>query len=258
VGALLCEPTDPACAAGVIFFNNVAYLGMCGHGTIGLVASLAYLGRISAGVHRIETPVGVVSATLHPSGKVTVENVPSYRHRCCVALDVPGHGTVLGDVAWGGNWFYLIENHGKTLALQHADELTEFTWEIRKALSRAGITGAHGAEIDHIELFTPPIPGTLNAENADSTNFVLCPGKTYDRSPCGTGTSAKLACLRASKKLAQGEVWRQRGILGGVFEGSYRVEGDAIVPSITGAAYVMAEGSLLLDPEDPFRLGIQR
>ena len=256
VGALLCEPTDPACAAGVIFFNNVGYLGMCGHGTIGLIASLAYLDRLAAGIHRIETPVGVVTATLHSSGKVTVENVPSYRHRCCVAVDVPGHGEVMGDIAWGGNWFYLVENHGKTLSLEHADELTEFTWAIRKALSNAGITGTNGAEIDHIELFSPPSPDTLN-ENCDSTNFVLCPGKTYDRSPCGTGTSAKLACLHASGKLAPGEVWRQRGILGGVFEGTYRTDGDTIIPSITGAAYVTAEGSLLIDPQDPFRSGIQ-
>jgi 4-hydroxyproline epimerase len=258
VGALLCEPSDSTCGAGVIFFNNVGYLGMCGHGTIGLVASLAHLGRISAGAHRIETPVGVVTATLHSSGKVTVENVPSYRHRCRVAVDVPGHGRIVGDIAWGGNWFYLVEDHGKSLSLEHVDELTEFAWEIRRALSMAGVTGANGAEIDHIELFSSPSPGTLNAEKADSTNFVLCPGKTYDRSPCGTGTSAKLACLHAAGKLAAGEVWRQRGILGGIFEGSFRVEGEAIVPSITGAAYVTAEGCLLLDPEDPLRLGLKQ
>ena len=253
VGALLCEPTDPACAAGVIFFNNVGYLGMCGHGSIGLVVSLAHLGRISAGVHRIETPVGVVAATLHPSGKVTVENVPSYRFATGVEVEVPGHGKVTGDVAWGGNWFYLVEDHGKTLCLKHAEELTEFTWAIRKALVAGDISGADGAEIDHIELFSP-----VQAEGADSTNFVLCPGKSYDRSPCGTGTSAKLACLEADGKLAPGETWRQRGILGGVFEGSYRRSGGRIVPSITGAAYVMAEGELLLDPKDPFRMGIQK
>jgi 4-hydroxyproline epimerase len=261
VGALLCEPVDPDCAAGVIFFNNVGYLGMCGHGTIGLIASLAYLGRISDGTHRIETPVGIVSATLHSSGKVTVENVPAYRLRCCVSVDVPGHGKITGDVAWGGNWFYLVENHGKTLSLHHAEELTEFTWAIRKTLQESGITGAGGAEIDHIELFSPPpqpLPGSPRAANADSMNFVLCPGKTYDRSPCGTGTSAKLACLHASGKLAPGDIWRQQGILGGVFEGTFRVQGDTIVPSITGSAYVMAKTELLLDSDDPFRMGIQK
>ena len=253
VGALLCEPTEPNSTAGVIFFNNVGYLGMCGHGTIGLVVSLAYLGRISAGVHRIETPVGVVAATLHPDGKVTVENVPAYRYRTQVAVDVPGHGSISGDIAWGGNWFYLVEQHSKILTLKYAEELTEFTWAIRNALAAAGITGADGAEIDHIELFSPVHDG-----GADSTNFVLCPGKTYDRSPCGTGTSAKLACLEAEGKLAPGEIWKQRGILGGAFEGSYRRLGDTIIPSITGAAYVMAEGDLLLNPNDPFQMGIQK
>jgi 4-hydroxyproline epimerase len=258
VGALLCEPTDPSCTAGIIFFNNVGYLGMCGHGTIGLVVSLAHLGRISAGVHRIETPVGVVAATLHSSGKVTVENVCSYRYATGIEVEVCGHGKVTGDIAWGGNWFFLVEDHGKMLCLKYAEELTEFTWAIRKALAAAGIAGAGGAEIDHIELFS-----TVEGAEADSTNFVLCPGKTYDRSPCGTGTSAKLACLEADGKLAPGERWRQRGILGGVFEGSYRYSTDGglggmIVPSITGAAYVMAEGALLLSPNDPFRMGIPR
>jgi len=253
VGALLCEPVDPGCAAGVIFFNNVGYLAMCGHGTIGLVTSLAYMGRITAGVHRIETPVGVVSATLHDCGKVTVANVPSYRFRSAVTVDVPGHGKVTGDVAWGGNWFFLVENHRKVLALRHAEELTEFTWKIRAALAADGVTGSDGAEIDHIELFSDPANGSAN-----SMNFVLCPGKTYDRSPCGTGTSAKLACLYADGKLAAGEVWRQQGILGGVFEGNFEANGEKIIPSITGSAYVMAEGTLLLDSEDPFRMGITK
>ena len=253
VGALLCEPVDPQCAAGVIFFNNVGYLGMCGHGTIGLVTSLAYMGRISAGRHRIETPVGIVSATLHDSGKVTVDNVPAYRYRREVSVDVPGHGGVTGDIAWGGNWFYLVEDHGKQLSIQYAEELTEFAWEIRKALAAAGITGRDAAEIDHIELFAHSTNGAAN-----STNFVLCPGKSYDRSPCGTGTSAKLACLYAEGKLKPGEVWRQRGILGGVFEGSFQVQGETIIPSITGSAYITSEGLLLLDPNDPFRQGISK
>lgn len=253
VGGLLCEPVDPSCAAGVIFFNNVGYLGMCGHGTIGLIVSLAHLGRIEPGTHRIETPVGVVAATLHPSGKVTVENVPSYRAADSVAVDVPGHGKVIGDIAWGGNWFFLVEKHGKDLSLQNADALTEYTWAIREALAAQGITGRDGELIDHIELFSPS-PNSA----ADSTNFVLCPGKAYDRSPCGTGTSAKLACLYADRKLAPGEVWKQQGILGSSFEGSFRVAGDCVIPSITGSAHVMAEGTLLLDPGDPFCMGIAK
>jgi 4-hydroxyproline epimerase len=259
VGALLCEPVDKSCAASVIFFNNVGYLGMCGHGTIGLVSSLAHLGRISAGVHRIETPVGIVSTTLHPSGAVTVENVPSFRTASSVAVELPGHRKIYGDVAWGGNWFYLVKDHGKILSLRNVDDLTEFTWAIRRALADQGITGLNGAEIDHIELFSPPlIPGLDSSDGAHSTNFVLCPGKAYDRSPCGTGTSAKMACLYADEELEPGEVWRQRGILGTIFEGSIRVEGEKIIPSITGSAYVTAESTLLLDPNDPFCMGIRQ
>lgn len=255
VGALLCEPVDPTCAAGVIFFNNVGYLGMCGHGTIGLIASLAYLGRMAPGVHRIETPVGVVTTTLHSSGSVTVENVPSYRLASGVRVEVPGHGVVTGDVAWGGNWFYLVEERERALSLEEAACLTEYTWAIQQALAEQGITGENGEPIDHIELFGPGGAGY------DSTNFVLCPGKAYDRSPCGTGTSAKLACLYAEGKLAPGAVWKQRGILGTSFEGSYRLNGNggrAILPSITGRAHIMAEGTLLLDPDDPFRMGIAK
>ncbi len=253
VGALLCEPVDRSCTAGVIFFNNVGYLGMCGHGTIGLIASLAYLGKISPGVHRIETPVGIVTTTLHPSGEVTVENVPSFRSAAAVAVTVPGHGTIHGDIAWGGNWFYLVENHCKNLSLANVDQLTEFTWAIRQALSAQGITGVNGEVIDHIELFGPPANSA-----ADSTNFVLCPGKAYDRSPCGTGTSAKMACLYVDGKLGQGKIWRQAGILGTIFEGSIRVEDERIIPNITGSAYVTAESTFLLDPKDPFCMGIRQ
>jgi 4-hydroxyproline epimerase len=250
VGALLCEPFDPTCDIGVIFFNNVGYLGMCGHGTIGVVVSLAHLGKISPGTHRIETPVGVVSAELHASGNVTVENVPSYRSRADVPVHVPGFGEVHGDIAWGGNWFYLVENHGLPLTLKNADSLTDFTWAIRQALTANGVSGDGGAEIDHIEMFGPPSNG-----DAHSRNFVLCPGKAYDRSPCGTGTSAKMACLYADGKLAPGEVWRQEGILGTVFEGSIEVREGLVTPSITGSAYVTAESSLILDERDPFRMG---
>jgi 4-hydroxyproline epimerase len=251
VGALLCTPSDPTCAAGVIFFNNVGYLGMCGHGTIGLIHSLAYLGRIAPGNHRIETPVGIVTATLHENGSVTVENVPAYRYRTAVPVELPGHGTITGDIAWGGNWFFLVEDHGQRLTLKNAESLTEFAWNLRQSLEKAQITGQNGAEIDHIELFSPVEDGS-----ADSTNFVLCPGKTYDRSPCGTGTSAKLACLHAHGNLAPGQPWRQRGILGGAFEGTYRLDGETLIPSITGRAYITAEATLLVDPQDPFRHGI--
>ena len=252
VGALLCDPVDKGCATGVIFFNNVGYLGMCGHGTIGVVTTLAHLDRIGPGEHCIETPVGVVRATLHPDGKVTVENIPSYRYRAGVSVIVKDFGTVIGDIAWGGNWFFLVDDPPIRLDLDNVAQLTEFAWAVRNALCEEGITGAQGKEIDHIELsFSSQTP------EADSRNFVLCPGKAYDRSPCGTGTSAKLACLAASGKLAPGQVWRQAGILGTVFEGSYQLRDGQLIPSITGTAFITAEGRLILSPGDPFLAGIR-
>jgi len=252
VGALLCEPADRTCAAGVIFFNNVGYLGMCGHGTIGLVATLAYMKRIPPGQHRIETPVGEVSVILHENGEVTVNNVASYRSAAKVAVDVQGYGRVRGDVAWGGNWFFLVGEHGMELILQNIDRLTDFTWAIRQALSKSGITGDDGQEIDHVELFSSSsLPGV------DSKNFVLCPGKAYDRSPCGTGTSAKLACLYADGKIQEGQTWKQESIVGSVFEGSVKVRDGKIYPSIKGSAFVNAEADLVLDPRDPYCMGIR-
>jgi len=253
VGALLCEPFDRQSTAGVIFFNNVGYLGMCGHGTIGLVVTLAHMGEIDPGEHFIETPVGIVRTILHENGEVTVENVVSYRSMPQVALEVEGHGMVTGDVAWGGNWFFLVENHGQQIALEQVDRLTDCTWRIRQALAREGIAGEGGAEIDHIELFGPP-----GRADAHSRNFVLCPGKAYDRSPCGTGTSAKLACLAADGKLRESETWRQESIVGSVFEGSFRWAGERVMPSIKGSAHVNAEATLILDARDPFAMGIRR
>ena len=249
VGALWLPPSDPANLGGVIFFNNVGVLGMCGHGTIGLMVTLQHLGRISPGEYRIETPVGVVTAILHPDGRVSVENVPSYRSRAGVAIHVPGHGTVTGDIAWGGNWFFIVGDHGQELERNNVERLTEFTRQIRNALESQGIRGDDGGEIDHIELFGP---ATNPANHA--RNFVLCPGLAYDRSPCGTGTSAKLACLAAAGKLAPGEVWRQESITGSVFEGSYQLgEGNRIRPTITGTAFVTAESVLLVDPNDTLK-----
>jgi 4-hydroxyproline epimerase len=253
VGALLCEPVDPACVAGVIFFNNVGYLGMCGHGAIGVAVTLAHLGRIGPGTYRLETPVGVVAFEYSGGNTVTVENVVSYRHAAGVSVPVEGVGSVTGDVAWGGNWFFLVCEHAQQLELANVERLTDFTWRIREALTRHGITGADGQEIDHVELFGPS-----RDPNAHSRNFVLCPGKAYDRSPCGTGTSAKLACLYADGKLKEGETWRQESIVGSIFEGSVRRDGDKIIPRITGSAYVNAEATLLLDDDDPFRMGIRR
>ena len=253
VGALLCEPASPGSTAGVIFFNNVGYLGMCGHGALGLMATLAYMGLITPGKHLIETPVGPVPATLHDRHRASIVNVHSYRYREMVAVEVEGHGVVHGDIAWGGNWFFLVADHGQSLERARVDELTDFCWRIRQGLERSGITGENGGLIDHIELFGAP----SNPDRADSRNFVLCPGKAYDRSPCGTGTSAKLACLHADGVLAPGQVWRQESITGSVFEGKIdSVQGESILPTITGSAYVNGEVTIVCDPEDPYAWGI--
>ena len=252
VGALLIEPADPSYAAGVIFFNNVGYLNMCGHGTIGLVATLAHMGKIQPGTHRIETPVGVVTTILHDSGEVTVHNVPSFRHRKSVAVKVEGYGTMTGDIAWGGNWFFLIADHGQEVDSDRIEQLTDCTWKIRQALVRNGITGQDGKEIDHIELFVPSKKPGIH-----SKNFVLCPGKAYDRSPCGTGTSAKLACLVADGKFKPGDTWRQESIIGSVFEGSVQIVNGQVIPSIKGSAFITAEATLILDPRDPYCWGIR-
>jgi proline racemase len=249
VGALLMEPADKSCRAGVIFFNNVGCLAMCGHGTIGLVATLAHLGRIQPGEHKIETPVGIVTTTLHSNGEVSVANVPSYRQARAAIVEVPGTGRISGDVAWGGNWFFLVSDHGRELALAHVESLTDLAWRIRQAVNAQGFPA-----VDHVELFGPPQSG------GNLRNFVLCPGKAYDRSPCGTGTSAKLACLAADGKLAEGEPWIQESILGSKFTAQFcwhdRARGE-ILPLITGTAHINAESTLLLEERDPFCWGIR-
>ena len=251
VGALLCTPQDPANAAGVIFFNNAGYLGMCGHGTMGVMVSLAFMGRISAGTHTIETPVGPVQATLHADGSVSVRNVPAMRHLHQVPVQVPGYGLVHGDVAWGGNWFFLASDHGQRVASSNLAGLTAYSTALKNSLVAQGICGADGAEIDHIELFGPDDQG------ADSRNFVLCPGGAYDRSPCGTGSSAKVACLAADGALAPGALWTQASIIGSRFEVSYALENGQVIPIIRGRAHISAKATLLLDPQDPFVWGIR-
>lgn len=286
VGALLCEPADTSCAAGVIFFNNVGYLGMCGHGTIGLMVTLAHLGRIGPGEHRIETPVGVVTATLHADDTVSIGNVPSHRKAKGVKVDL-GEGpsasglsrrsqakaeaarptTVTGDVAWGGNWFFLVKEHGHALELANVEQLIEFTWRVRQAVNAQGFP-----EVDHVELVAEPKaesrrpkqsapPHIGSNEEQVSRNFVLCPGKAYDRSPCGTGTSAKLACLAADGELAEGEEHVVESIIGSRFVGKFQWvdrERGIIAPTVTGTAQVNAEATLLLDERDRYCWGIRQ
>jgi 4-hydroxyproline epimerase len=253
VGALLLDPVEKDSSAAVIFFNDVGYLGMCGHGTIGLVSTLAHMGRISPGWHRIETPVGMVRTCLHEDGRVTVANVTSFRYRSAVEVAVAGFGRFSGDIAWGGNWFFLIGDHPYTIELTHRAELLEASIAIRRALQEHGITGPNGAHIDHIEFFGQPV----DPKNS-SRNFVLCPGASFDRSPCGTGTSAKMACLYAEGKLAAGQIWRQEGILGTCFEGTIEEAGDGRVnPTIRGRAWMTGESKLFFTQDDPFLEGIR-
>ncbi len=253
VGALLCAPVAADCVAGVIFFNNVGTLNGCLHGTMGLAVTLAHLGKIGPGSHRIDTVTGVVTITVGESGAVTVRNVPSYRYRDGVTVEVPGFGAVSGEIAWGGNWFFLTEAPaGVRVHLRDLEVLTEFSWSVKNALQAQGITGENGAVIDHVEVFGPPADPAL----ADSKNFVMCPGKAYDRSPCGTGTSAKLACLHAAGKLAPGGRWRQSGILDSVFEGGVEAVDKGVIPTVTGTAWITAEADLLIDPAAPFAFGI--
>jgi 4-hydroxyproline epimerase len=251
VGAVLQEPCDPTCAAGVIFFNNAGYLGMCGHGLIGVVETLADLGRIEPGEHRFETSVGIVSAVLHEDRSVSINNVVSYRYRQGVVVEVPDEGQITGDIAWGGNWFFLVG--GEDVDVGNIGALLSRSRRVMRALDEQGITGADGGKIDHVELFGDPTDKT----KADSRSFVLCPGGEYDRSPCGTGTSAKLACLAADGKLSPREIWRQESIVGSVFEGSYRQAADGIVPTIRGRAYVTGETKCVICEDDPFRFGMK-
>ena len=251
VGGILCSPINPKAVAGIVFFNNVGVLNMCGHGMIGLTVTLSYLERIGPGAHLIETPVGDVIVRLGANGQVTVTNVASYRYLADVVVDVPGERSVKGDIAWGGNWFFLVEEHREEIKLDNTSRLTDFATRIRNSLEENQITGAGGAVIDHIELFGAGDPGT------NSRNFVLCPGGAYDRSPCGTGSSAKIACLMADGKLQSGEIWRQQSIVGSVFEINGIWVGDHVITEIVGSAFVNAEATLIFDPRDPFRMGIR-
>jgi proline racemase len=250
VGALLTPPISSGAAAGVVYFNNVGYLGMCGHGTMGVVRTLQHLGRITPGRVLLDTPVGPVEADLEPEGAVTIRNVPSYAHALDVAIEVPGVGRVVGDVAYGGNWFFLTHLDAPAVALEHVDALTNLTRDIMKALRRQGVTGADGAEIDHVELSGAPARA-----DADARNFVLCPGGAYDRSPCGTGTSAVMAARHARGALSLGAPWRQESITGSLFTGWLEKQDGRLIPHVRGTAHITGESDLRFDHADPFRSG---
>ncbi|MFK7850112.1 MAG: proline racemase family protein [Akkermansiaceae bacterium] len=251
VGAFLCEPLDTDCIVGVVFFNNAGYLHSCIHGMIGVMQTLRHLGRIEAGVHKVETPIGTLRVKMDDQEKVTVENVPSYRLAERISVEAEGFGKITGDVAWGGNWFFLISEQGPAVKKAGIEELIRFTKAVRRGLLAEKVVGDDGHPVDHVEVFAKAEEGVC----ADSQNFVLCPGGAYDRSACGTGTSAKVACLAADGALAEGEIYRQAGILGEVFEAQYRAMGEKVVPSISGRAWITAESRVVIHSDDPFRYG---
>jgi 4-hydroxyproline epimerase len=251
VAALLTPPVSHGAAAGVVFFDNVGPLWMCGHGTIGVVRTLEHLGRIAPGPVRLDTPAGPVGAELGVDGTVTLENVPASSHAQDVTVRLPGGGSVTGDVAYGGNWFFVSETHGERVAPDNMERLREVTLAIQRALADAGVTGAAGEVVDHVILQGPPARA-----DADRRNYVMCPGGAYDRSPCGTGTSATMAILHARGRLELGRRWRQESITGSVFTGWLEERDGALRPRIQGRAYVTGRARLLFDPRDPFRGGL--
>ena len=251
VGALLTPPVSRGSAAGVVFFDNVGPLWMCGHGTIGVVRTLEHLGRITAGAVRLDTPVGTVGADLSLDGAVTIENVPALCHARDVSVEVPGVGSVVGDVAYGGNWFFLTRGEVERVDPRNLERLRTVALAIQRALAAQGVTGKNGETVDHVILYGPP-----RRPDADSRNYVLCPGGAYDRSPCGTGTSATMAALHARGELEPGQRFRQESITGSLFTG-WLVERDGeLVPSIQGRAYITGRTTLFFDPLDPFRRGL--
>lgn len=253
VGALLVPSDHEDCKSGVIYFNNAGNLGMCGHATLGLAATLSHLKLIGKEPFKIETPVGIVDVENVGPNTYSVTNVESYRLYQNLELGVPGYGKVLGDVAYGGNWFFLAKYPDIPLHFDHIRALTDLAMAIRQALEDNGVTGSGGAVIDHIEIMGPPV-----SEKANARNFVLCPGLEYDRSPCGTGSSAKIACLAADRALKPSQPWIQESIIGSQYEIQYR-DGrfGGVIPTITGRAFVTSDATLLFDPDDPYRAGIR-
>lgn len=258
VGAVVLPPSQPGSLGSMVFVNNVGYLGMCGHGTIGLAVGLQHLGRLTDGKHHLDTVVGSVPITVS-GNRVEFQNVKSYRYAAAVPLTLDDGQTIHGDIAWGGNWFFICADHGLSLETSNIESLSGYARRVRRQLDQQPIRAAGGEVIDHIELVGPP----SRAELADGKNFVLCPGGAFDRSPCGTGTSAKVACLAADGILAAGQLWRQESIVGSVFEARYAAcpASDTspvagVIPTISGTAYVCGQGELILDSDDPFCMGI--
>lgn len=257
VGVMLVEPVNSECVAGVVYFDAASVIGMCGHGTIGVAVTLAHMGKIDIGTHKIETPVGIVEVTLSNQNTVTVKNVDSYRTQKRVSVDVKGIGNVVGDIAYGGNWFFLVDDSPTPVLPNNIRGLTEAGIAIREAIHAQGITGENNGIIDHIVLYGPAL-----TQKGHTRNFVLCPDNAYDRSPCGTASSARLACLAADKLLLAGHDIHQESTIGSSYTLSYQntisptSPKGSITPAITGQAFITREATLIHNPNDPLKNGI--
>jgi 4-hydroxyproline epimerase len=251
VGVILVPPADPTCDLGAFYFNRVGYLDMCGHATIGLAVSLGHTGRITPGPFRMETPAGVVGVEWHGGSDASFQSVTPRRIHRGLSIRCPDGSIVTGDVATSGLWFFICRDHGLPVVPEAIPQLLERSWAIRRSLGAAGVTGDTGEVIDHIVLMGPPLDPANSARN-----FVLCPDGAFDRSPCGTATSALVGCLHEDVQLAEGAVWRQESILGGLYEASVRTQAGVLVPTVRGRAWITAEATLQFSADDPYRAGL--
>jgi len=266
-GAFLVEPSSEDADFGVIFFSTASYDDMCGHGTIGVATVLTEMNMVRREEPTtevtFETPAGLVRVETKVVGgkvkSVSFVNVPAFLYKKDISIDVPGYGEVKGDVAFGGNWFFYV--NAKEIGVRVRSENVD-------ALARAGIAikNEFNKEFDLVHPTNPNISRKLLAtsiidipvknKNADQNNIVV-EGKWVDRSPCGTGTSGRMAVLFAKNKLGLNEDFVNESITGETFRG--RLIGEtkvgeypAVVPEITGNAYITGFNHIILDPDDPF------
>ena len=251
VGVILVPPADPTCRFGAFYVNRVGYLDMCGHATIGLAVTLGSLGRIEPGSFRLKTPAGMVGVTWHGGGEASFAGVPPRRIHKGLRISCDDGSDGSGDVATSGLWFSICRDHGLPVEPAAIPALTARAWSIRRALEARGITGDGGETIDHVMLLGPPAEA-----GHDGRAFVLCPDGAFDRSPCGTGTSALVGCLFEDGMLEEGRTWRQESVLGGVYEASVRREGSMLIPTVRGRAWIAAETTLYFAADDPYRTGL--
>ncbi|MFW6692287.1 proline racemase family protein [Streptomyces sp. MAR4 CNX-425] len=268
-GAILQPPTRPDADYGVLYIEVSGLLPMCGHGTIGVATVLVETGMVPVTEPvtrvRLDTPAGPVTAEVAVSGgraeSVTFRNVPSFALELDAAVEVPGLGRVTYDMAYGGNFYAILpaDSLGIPFAKAEKQRMLDVGLAIMAAVNEQrrpvhpadpGIAGCK-----HVQLTAPPAGGGADARNA----MVIHPG-WFDRSPCGTGTSARMAQLYARGELALGADFVNESLLGTLFTGRLEEETAvggvrAQIPAVTGRAWITGMGQYLLDPEDPFPAG---